>query len=264
MGNNMNEIYAKFYKQKVFTLYQANKIIRNKQVCQNALNRLVKRNMIKRIRKTIYHIVPLDDSDFEPNNVQVASDLRRDTVISCNTALSAYKLWKAESTVYILSKYASKIRLKEDTYRILKDQYNIGINKMEYDTGYTIISIKITDIERTILDCLWNRTIKIEDLIKVLRTNKIDFNIKNIIKYLERYKKPILYNKLGFLLEAAKQNLDIHDEELETIRKKLTKKTFYLKEKGLTLIRPRYRYYQKWNLMIPEDLMDMVKPKTII
>jgi predicted transcriptional regulator of viral defense system len=252
----------KFYKQRLFRLKEATKIIKNQQVCKNTLKRLMTKNLIKRIRNTIYYIVPLDDHEFYPNKIHIAMNLRDDGIIACQSALYAYTLWKEENTIYILSKNQTSIRIRETSYKIIKNQSAFGIREYEYNTGYAMININITDIERTLIDCLRTKSTKLEDLVSILRQKKIAINIKYIIKYLEKYKKPLLYNKIGLLLDICKNSLDIRDEDLEEIRKKLTKKTFYLKEKGLSLIKPRYKYYQKWNIMIPERLFEMIpKPE---
>ena len=83
--------------------------------------------------------------------------------------------------------------------------------------------------------------------------------MKKIIKYLDRYKKPILYNKIGLVLELCKTSLQLSDDDLKDIKKRLTKKIYYMKEKGLTLIKPKYKYYSKWNIMIPLNIYEMTQ-----
>ena len=70
---------------------------------------------------------------------------------------------------------------------------------------------------------------------------------------------PILYSKTGLILEACKTQTKIGESELEKIRRKLTKKTYYFKERGIRLTRPRYYYNKEWNIMIPETLNETLK-----
>ena len=77
--------------------------------------------------------------------------------------------------------------------------------------------------------------------------------------YLEKYNMPILYSKVGLILELCKTQLKIDDSDIEKLRKKLSKKIFYYKERGIRLIRPRYYYYKEWNIMLPEHLFEIVR-----
>jgi len=259
----MNKLYQKMYSKKLFTLDNCLKIIKDKQVCLNTLTRLVNKGLLKRLRNSIYHIVPLDDPDFEPEPLHIATLLRKDASISINSSLQAQGLFY-DKTIYLYSKHSAKIRINDITYRILKNRHNSGIKKHELKTSYGIYEISITDNERTLIDCIRTRSIKLEELVKIFRNPKIEIDIGKIINYLEKYRKPILYNKTGLVLDACKNFLRLQDDDLGKIRQKLSKKIFYAREKGLTLIRPKYKYYGKWNMMINEDLYDMIVPKTTL
>jgi hypothetical protein len=59
-------------------------------------------------------------------------------------------------------------------------------------------------------------------MIKITQTIS-ELNISKILKYLDKIKKPILYNKIGLLLELNKNKLQIDTQDIEKIRKKLSK-----------------------------------------
>jgi predicted transcriptional regulator of viral defense system len=226
---------------------------------------LSNKNQIKTVRNGIYYIVPLDDSGFYPDRIHIASNIRPDAVICCNSALIIHDLWQdtsKEPIIYLSSKYPTKIRIQETTYKIVK-AYNFGITKEEYTTPYYNIDVKVTDIERTIIDCLRTRSLKISEMISLLKKKPLHLNINHIISYLEKFRKPILYNKVGLVLESAKNTLELNDDDITKIRKKLSKKIFYLREKSISLIRPKYKYYVKWNCMIPEELFNSLTSTNI-
>lgn len=261
----MNKLYQKFYIQKVFTLDEANKIIKNRQVCKNTLTRLLKKGQIKRHMNNIYSIIPIDYPNFVPHPLHIATKLRPDAIISCNSALNALGWTKDEiKNVFIYSKHATKTRIATINYKIIKNKQNFGTEKILYNTNYTTIELLTTDIERTIIDCIRTRSLKLEELMLILKNPKIQIDLSRIINYLEKYKKPILYNKTGLILDATKAFNKLQEEDLEKIKKRLTKKIFYAREKGIKLIRPRYKYYRKWNMMIPENIYEQVAPKTNI
>jgi predicted transcriptional regulator of viral defense system len=255
----MNKIYKEMYPNKLFTLSEANKIIKDYNVCKNNINRLVKQKLIKQLKAGIYYIKPLDNQEFYPDTIHIASKLRSDGVISSISALKILlKQPNTDSTIYIGSKNASKLRIDKYTYKILKSQ-NFGIDKIPYQTPYGIFEIKITDSERTIIDCLKTRDIKGTELINILKTKQPEINFKKILTYLEKYNMPIIYNKVGLILDLCKIQLKIENSDLDKIKKKLTKKIPYYKEKGIKLIRPKYNYYKDWNIMIPEQLFELTK-----
>ena len=254
----MHTLYKEFYKQRVFTIDEANKIIKNYQVCRNTIHRLIKEGYIKRIKSGLYNIVPLDEPGFEPNQIHIATKLQG--IISHNTALHLHKIHKKEPTIYILTQSSKKMRIKDITHKKIKTKQNIGIINLEYQTGYNTITIRITDLERSILDVVWTKTIRLEDLIAIIKgyknttQKKLEINSNKLISYIEKYKKPILYNKIGLLLDITKDSIIIQEEDLEKIRKKLGKKIYYYKDSKVSLIRPRYKYNKQWNIMIPEQI----------
>jgi predicted transcriptional regulator of viral defense system len=255
----MNKIYKEMYQNKVFTLSEANKIIKNNQVCRNNINRLVKQKFVKTLKAGIYYINPLDSQEFYPDTIHIASKLRPDAVISANSALRVLRLTSTnEPITYLSAKHSSKLRIDKHTYKIIKG-FNFGVDKVEYQTPYGKYEIRVTDLERTIIDCLRTRSIKAEELISILKTKQLEINSRKIINYLEKYNMPILYGKVGLILEICKTELKMNESDIDKIRKKLSKKIFYFKERGIKLIRPRYHYYKEWNIMLPEQLFEMIK-----
>jgi len=255
----MNKIYQEIYQNKLFTLTEATKIIKDNQVCRNNINRLVKQKLITRLKAGLYYINPLDNQDFYPNTTHIASKLRPDAVISANSALNVLKLTNTtDTTIYISAKHTSKIRIGKYTYKIIKG-HNFGIDKVEYQTSYGKFEIKVTDLERTIIDCIRTRSIKGTELIEILKTKQVEISFRKLFNYLEKYNMPILYSKVGLIIELCKTNLKLSDSDIDKIHKKLSKKIFYYKERGIKLIRPRYYYNKEWNMMIPEQLNEIVK-----
>ncbi len=260
----MNKVYKEMYPNKLFTLSEANKIIKNYDVCKNNINRLVQQKLVTQLKAGIYYINPLDSKDFYPDTIHIASKLRPDAVISSVTALKILlKQPLTDTILYIGSKHSSKLRIDKHTYKILKT-ITTGIDKIEYQTPYAKIEIKITDIEKTIIDCLKTRDIKFIELINLLKQKPQEINFKKILNYLEKYNMPILYEKVGVLLELCKIQLKIDNQDLDKLKKKLTKKIFYFKEKGIKLIRPKYYYYNEWNIMLPEPIFEMTKVLKVV
>ncbi len=255
----MNKLYKEFYKQRLFTLEEANALIKNYQVCKNNIQRMLKKDLIKALKPGLYYIVPLDDEHFYPNPLHIASKLRDNAVISCNSALYAHNIYREENTIYLFSKYNSKLRLNTTTYKILKNKHKFGIEEYNYQTNYAQITIKVTDIERTLIDCLRTRTIKFIELLALLKSKTMKMDMSKILAYLEKYKMSILYNKTGLLLELLETNLVITDNDLEKLRKKLSKKVYYMREKGLKVIKPKYKYDKTWNIMMTEELWNYIK-----
>ncbi|HYD04065.1 MAG TPA: hypothetical protein VEC16_07255 [Alphaproteobacteria bacterium] len=256
----MNKIYKEFYKNKLFTIDDAKKIIKNYQVLRNNLTRLHKQKLIKKLKGGLYYIAPLDNDDFQPDPIHVASRMKEDSIITGITALKVLQLTNQDSSVlYIVSKHQSKDRIDKYTYKIIKGQQSFGTTKAQYQTPYGTIELKITDIERTLIECIRTRSIKAIDLINIIRAKQPQVDPKKILTYLEKYNMGILYNKVGLLLEVCSSQLHLDPSDIDKIRKKLSKKIYYYKEPGLRLIRPRYFYNKEWNIMLPEQLHNLVQ-----
>ncbi|HEY9700876.1 MAG TPA: hypothetical protein V6C58_00425, partial [Allocoleopsis sp.] len=234
-------------------------------------NRIAKQKQIKKIKSGLYYIVPLDNENFYPDKIHIASKLIDESIITGPAALKILNtqagiqpnIQQTNDTIYILSKNQSKKYLDKQIYRTIKSNTGFGILKTQYQTNYTEIEIKLTDLERTIIECIKTRSIKAQDMINMIRTrqNQQQFNIdiKKIQTYLEKYNINILYNKIGLILEVCSPFLKIEKDEIEKLRKKLTKKIYYYKEPGLRLMRPKYEYYKEWNIMITKELHDLIK-----
>ncbi len=260
----MNKLYKEIYPNKLFILSEANKIIKDYQICRNTINQLSKQKLITRLKAGMYYINPLDKPEFYPDTTHIASKLRPDAVITSSTALKAHNLTdNTDNTIYLSSKHTSKIRIDKYTYRIIKG-YNFGIDTMKYQTPYGMFEIKITDIERTIIECIKTRSIKGVELITLLTEKKPEINMRKVLNYLEKYNMPILYSKVGLILEACKTQIKISEADIEKIRSKLTKKINYYKERGIRLVRPRYHYNKEWNIMIPETLNEKIKTMKVV
>ncbi len=264
MNDIMNRIYNTFYHERLFTLREANKIIKNYQVCKNTISRLQKKGLIKRVRSGLYYIIPIDDPQFYPDPIHVATKLRENGVMSCNSSFTVLKCLAREKTIYLSATHSAKMRVKDITFRLLKQKHLLGTLETTYSTTYATIPIKVSDLEKTIIDCLWNRTMQIEQLITVLKYAKTinhTINPSRMLSYLEKIKKPILYHKTGFVLDTVKEYFGISEDDLEAFHKKLSSKKFYFKEKGLRLTRPRYMYIKRWKVMIPEQRYIALFPK---
>ena len=87
----------------------------------------------------------------------------------------------------------------------------------------------------------------------------MELSFNKILTYLEKYNMPILYSKVGLILELCKSYIKIDQSDIEKLRKKLSKKIFYYKERGIKLVRPKYFYLKEWNIMLPEQIFEVAK-----
>ena len=154
------KIYRHFYRKGIFSLEECIKFLNsNYRATLVATKNLVSKKYILKIRRGLYYVIPYSQTNnwfkgFEPNQFIIASCLVKDAFISHNTALEFHGLTdKPISQVYLCSKQKiPDVKLGELNFYIIKTKYYFGFNEDLYKN----VIVKVSDIERTIVDCLRN------------------------------------------------------------------------------------------------------------
>lgn len=236
--------YEKILSLKVFNLKDINQITGNESTSKSIIQRMLKKQYIKRVKYNLYAVCDLEYKNVIADQYMIGSKISEDSYISYHSALDFYGV--KNQVFYVV--YVSNKKKFEDfefngySYEFVKNNYDFGITEIR--------KVRITDKERTILDCINKTDLAggVEELILCLELiGRLDN--EKIIEYLKYYNSKKMYAKVGFILERFKVELGIEDKTIEECNKKICNTHYYFDEETKRI---KNKYISKWNLIVPE------------
>ncbi len=240
------EIYSKLYSKRIVRTDDVKEIVGGDHKSSDYISNLRKKGYFNKIHKGLYAIVPpnlIGQEDFSPDKILVASKVTGEYFISHHSALEIHGLANTvHNKVWItVRKPHRSFSYKGIDYESVTTKYFFGFEKVDYLGTY----VKVSDRERTLLDCLrksgyaggW------EELIKSLN-NLAHIDGAKLLKYLQRYDEKYLYQKTGFIIDML--DLNVNEELMVVLKDRMSERTYYLDKS-----KDSY-YLSKWNLMVPK------------
>lgn len=244
-------LYFELLKKPVFCMEDVNHYYSNVHSARSAIARLVQKGLAVKIRNNLYTCISGETGAPVANRFQIASCITPSAYISHHTAIEYYGLANQVSYEVYVSSETSFLDFDFDgySYRFIKSKSQEGIICPKFSGG-----IRITDLERTVLDC-------IKDMDKISGIEEVLQNISCIqhldeskmVDYLSKYQNQFLYQKSGYILQLYAQQLDLSEEFFTTCKNKIIKSKRYL-----TADMPSGTYDDEWKLIVPDAIMNMV------
>lgn len=228
-----------FSKEDIFTKF--------KDVYQ--YNNWIKKNIrdlnIKKVRNCLY--VSLDSKGFNlSNKFEIGTKINEEAYISYHSALEYYGLANQvfNDVIVSSSKRFSNFIFEDSEYLFIKSNNYEQVEFMQ-DNG-----IRVTTLERTIIDCIDDINLAggIEEIINALEQIKY-LDEDKLLNALKSYDKIFLYQKTGYLLEKYNDNLKLSNKFFNECRKHLSNQIKYFMDdcdsdvflnKRWKLIAPKY------------------------
>ena len=115
--------------------------------------------------------------------------------------------------------------------------------------------VRVSSLDRTIIDCIDNINLAggIEEILNALEQTKV-LDEKKLLSVLESYNQVLLYQKVGYILEHFKEQLNISNDFFEICRSKLTNQIKYFLQDEYKEI----EYNATWKLMAPKNLKSRI------
>nr|WP_245250869.1 type IV toxin-antitoxin system AbiEi family antitoxin [Youngiibacter multivorans] len=211
----------------------------------------MKKDLVRKIRKNIYSAVNLATGQLVATRFQIACAITDTAYISHHSAFEYYGLAnQVFYEVYVSSKTKfNHFEYAHVTYRYVASRMSEGVIEAKNTTG-----VRITDLERTVVDSIrdFNKIGGFEELLNYLEgVHYLDE--KKLIGYLDIYDTQGLYQRVGYLLDNYRKEMQLSSEFIEYCKSKIGKSRRYL----VNELKDNSSYNNEWELMVPEGLFEL-------
>ena len=237
-------LYFELLKTPIFKVEDVNKFYNNVDSARSAIKRLMKENMVVRIRNNMYTCISGETRQPIANRFQIACNITPTSYISHHTAMEYYGITNQVFYEVYVSSETSFREFEFDgyIYRYIESKGDEGVDKPAFSGG-----IRVTSPERTMIDSIKDMD-KISGMEEVIQDISCMKNLqeKRLLSYLERIGNQFLYQKTGFLLS---KQLGLSDIFFKECQNKIGKSKRYLSHDITDGV-----YDSQWKLVVPSDL----------
>ena len=243
-------LYYELLQYPVFSMKEMNMLYSSERTARAALENLLKKNMVLKIRNGLYTCVSGENGGPVANRFQVASAITSSSYVSHHTAFEYHGIVdQVFYEVYVGSEARFKhFEFDGYTYHYVKEWMKEGIVSPEFGGG-----VRVTDKERTIIDSVkdLNLIAGLEEVLSCLiSVKRVDEG--KMLKYLAGYDNAFLYQKIGFLFNEYQTELGISDEFIKICKDKSGSSKRYLAN-GIS----EPGYSGEWKLVYPKNIKRM-------
>lgn len=240
------------YKLNIFTLEEVCKMTGNINSAKQLMHNYCKKGIVSNIRKGLYCVTDLSTRIPIANKYEIGCALSSDTYVSYHSAFEYHGFVHQTSNQVQLS---STKRIKNFNYNN-SDYCIYHSHSNQQIISYEDSNIKVTTIERTIVDCIdkIDRVGGIEELIHCL--SAISYvNSDKILDYLETKNNCFLYQKSGFILSYFRDNMLIESYLIDKCKEVGVKNPKYLTSNHDEC----YHYHKEWKLYAPQNILSYIE-----
>ena len=238
------------YLKYCFTKKEIISNFKNDTQFDNWLRTRIKNKTIKKVHNGLY--VTVDSmNNINATKFEIACKIS-DTAFLCYHSALEYYGWANQ--VYNEVFVGSTTRFNEFVFEGVK--YNFINNKRQIEIlDLKDQNIRITSIERTIIDCIDNTDLAggIEEILSLLNNVK-NLSENKILEILSNYNKVLLYQKVGYILEQFNDSLKLSEKFYKELQSHLTNQIkYFLNEEYDSVV-----YNSKWKLIAPKELKSII------
>ena len=246
----MNKYLNLAFKMRIFRLSDfVDKTGMTISSASTTLNRWKKAGVVYPIRRDLYCIKNPVGNIPAAHKFEIACKISDSSFLSYHSALEYYGIGHQVFNVVMVS---SKSAFRSFTFDDC--DYQSFITRIDMNgviCSRTNSNIRVTDLERTFVDCIdrVGRAGGAEELFHCFE-GIYELDMEKIKAYLALYNKAHLYQKVGYVLEGLKNQINVHDDIIELCRKKgkVAVSNFSKTEKCDVFVK-------EWNLYIPKIIV---------
>ena len=244
-------VFTELAKFPVFTIDDVKKLTDNEKTAYSRLDRLMKKELVKKVRKNIYSVVNPTTGQLVATRYQIACAITDTAYISHH---SAFEYYGVANQVFYEVYVSSETRFNHFdydnvTYKYVASRMKEGIVEAKNTTG-----VRITDLERTVIDSIrdFNKIGGFEELLNCLEgVHYLDET--KLKRYLDIYNTQGLYQRVGYILRHYSKEMQLSREFVEYCKSKIGKSRRYLVSEA----KENSYYNSEWELMVPEGLFEI-------
>ena len=240
------------HKLKIFNKKDVVALTKDKNAAKEILRRYKVLGLISQVRRDLYVATDLANKVSLVNKYEIAGRLTPSAYLSYHAALEYHGLaHQFFYELYVSSKKKFKSFYYEGiTYSFYQSKTHVGVVNPATDP-----LVRLTDIERTIIDCIDRIDLSggVEELIECFAIITY-VNEEKLLDYLSHFNKQFLYQKTGYILGYFQKEMKLSDTFFELCKSKIGKSTRYLTDKQGSDI-----YFNEWKLCAPRDILSFLE-----
>ena len=248
----MKKYLEKFHSLKIFRLNDIVSLVGNERSCKELLRNYKKQGLILQVRRDLYAITDLATKAIIVSKFEIGSHITPTSYISYHSALEYHGVsHQVFYSLYISTEQRfNEFDFEEIHYSYCKSAINSGTETPSMNS-----LVKVTNLERTVIDCLdrIERAGGLEEIVHSFALiTYLDEN--KLLTYLAEYNKAYLYKKVGFVLQHFKDNLNLSDNFIQHCLQK-----GFAHIKYLTNPEESNTFFSEWNLCAPKNILSYLE-----
>ena len=248
----MNKYLEEFHKLKIFHKKDIVAFTGDENTAKELLRRYKQQGFISQIRRNLYTATDLATKAGSSSKYEIGSQINETSYLSYHAAIEYHGL---AHQVFYEMQISSNERFNNFeydgiSYIYVESKINAGVVTPPFDS-----LIRVTDLERTILDCI-NQTDRSGGLEEIVECFALITHVdeKKLQNYLIQFRKQVLYQKTGFILSYFQQEMKLSDKFFEFCKSKIGKSIRYLTDK-----QGSDTYFNEWKLYAPENILSFLE-----
>ena len=241
--------YQQLLKLGCFTREDVAKIVGNTKTADSLLYSYKKGGLIASVRRNLYTALSLETNESVCSPYEISSFITKCSYISHHSAFDYYGMTNQVFSQIYISSYTkfNDFDFYGKHYKYIASKTDKGIN--------TIGKVRVTDIERTIVDSIkdFSKIAGLEELFKCLAM-VTHVSEERIIEYLQIYNNNFLWQKAGFILSLF-PSMKISDVFFDICKNNKGKSVRYLYD---NLKYENCIYMKNWGLFVPNNIMGLI------
>lgn len=233
---------------KIFHKKDVVALTKEENSAKEILRRYKKQGLVSQVRRDLYVATDLASKMSLASKFEIASHITPSSYLSYHAALEYHGIaHQIFYELYVSSKESfNNFDYEGISYTFCPSKSEIGVV-----TPITDSLIRVTDLERTILDCINRIDLSggLEELVECLAIITY-VNESKLLDYLCYFNKQILYQKTGFILRYFQKEMKLSDAFFESCKSKIGKSTRYLTDN-----QESNTYFKEWRLCAPRNIL---------